>query len=80
MRSVAATLVNQRNNAYDVCMANKVSSAPLFGAPTSNDVEAIQRHMREFTAKAAKSARGARRLLEEAGAIAPAKVDGAVEG
>lgn len=61
-------------------MANKVSSAPLFGSPTSNDVEAIQRHMREFSARVAKNKKRARKLLEDVGAIAPAQDDAAQGG
>jgi len=59
-------------------MANKVSSAPLFGSPTPTEVEAIQKHMQAFTANVVKNAARARKLLEETGAIAPK--DGPADG
>lgn len=58
-------------------MANTVSSAPLFGSPTREEVEAIQQHMQDFTAKVVKNADKARKLLEDIGAIAPDGDDGA---
>lgn len=58
-------------------MANKVTSAPLFGSPTSQEVEAIQKHMQAFTAKVVKNADKARKLLEDTGAIAPKGENGA---
>lgn len=51
-------------------MANKVSSAPLFGSPTREEVEAIQKHMHAFTAKVVKNPDKARKLLEDIGAVA----------
>ena len=56
---------------YNVCMANKASSAPLFGSPTREEVEAIQKHMQDFTAKVVKNTDRTRKLLEEIGAVAP---------
>jgi hypothetical protein len=58
-------------------MANKTSSAPLFGSPTPKEVEAIQKHMQAFTAKVVKNADKARKLLEDTGAIAPKGEGGA---
>jgi hypothetical protein len=52
-------------------MANKASSAPLFGSPTREEVEAIQKHMQDFTTKAVTNAAKARQLLEDIGAVAP---------
>ncbi len=52
-------------------MANKASSAPLFGSPTRGEIEAIQKHMHDFTAKVVKDPDKARKLLEEIGAVAP---------
>ena len=50
-------------------MANKVSSAPLFGSPTREEVEAIQEHTHAFTAKVVKNPDKARKLLEDIGAV-----------
>jgi hypothetical protein len=52
-------------------MANVVSSVPLFGSPTNEEVEEIKGHMRAFAADVAKNPEKARKLLEEIGAIAP---------
>jgi hypothetical protein len=52
-------------------MASKTSSAPLFGSPTTKEVEAIQKHIQAFTTKVVKNADKARKLLEDTGAIAP---------
>jgi hypothetical protein len=52
-------------------MANKATSAPLFGSPTREEVEAIQKHMQDFTGKVVKSADRTRKLLEDIGAVAP---------
>jgi hypothetical protein len=56
---------------YYVCMANKVSSAPLFGSATREEVAAVEKHMQDFTAKVVKDAGKARKLLEDIGAVAP---------
>jgi hypothetical protein len=53
-------------------MANKVSSAPLFGSPTREEIEAIQKHMEAFTANVVKNADKARKLLEDVGAVGAA--------
>jgi hypothetical protein len=50
-------------------MANKVSSAPLFGSSSPKEIAAIQKHMEAFTANVAKDPVKARRLLEETGAV-----------
>lgn len=52
-------------------MTNATSSVPLFGSPTTEEVEEIKRHMRAFTADVVKNSERARKLLEEIGAIAP---------
>jgi hypothetical protein len=57
-------------------MPSKISSAPLFGSPTPEEVEAIQKHMQAFTTKVIKDADKARKLLEDIGAIAPKGHDG----
>lgn len=51
-------------------MANKVSSAPLFGAPTARQVEDIQKHMKAFADKLAKDPDKLRKVLEATGAVA----------
>jgi hypothetical protein len=52
-------------------MANKASSAPLFGAPTKRQVADIQKHMKSFTDTVAKDPVRLREILRATGAIAP---------
>jgi hypothetical protein len=65
---------------YYVCMANKVSSAPLFGSATREEVAAVEKHMQDFTAKVVKDAGRARKLLEDIGAVAPDAGDAPAAG
>lgn len=57
------------DKSYNFCMASKVTSEPLFGSATPQDVEAIKNHMAKFAARTSKDGVRARALLETIGAI-----------
>lgn len=51
-------------------MADKMTSAPLFGDPTVEEMDAIKKHMEDFAERLAKKPLKARQLLRETGAVA----------
>jgi len=51
-------------------MGFKASSAPFYGSPTREELNAIRDHMRAFTARLSKNTGKARKLLIDIGAVA----------